>query len=156
VTTESTEAVSGFMGPLRRRALVIAAAAALIAAGLAWLWPVAPKPTVLHAGTPQYIVAATFTSTRIGTADVALAFAPRDPATARTEIRAVWLQAVMPTMGHTTERIPASPASDDGSGTATYRAAGLPLMMTGPWQLLVSSTHAGGTDDLSIPFWVSG
>jgi hypothetical protein len=89
--------------------------------------------------------------------DVELALDPRNPGAAATEVRNVWIQAVMPTMGHATDRVPAEPAAHEGSGRADrYRAAGLPLMMTGPWQLQVSITYAGGSDDLSFPFWVSG
>jgi hypothetical protein len=58
-------------------------------------------------------------------------------------------------MGHATVRFPAR-ASDGVADANRYRTAGLPLMMAGPWQLRVSITYAGGTDELSIPIWVSG
>jgi hypothetical protein len=120
---------------------------------LGWLvWPSPPGPTVLRTGTPSYVVTATLESPRLGMTGVDIEVAARDPHAATTTVGTVRVQAVMPLMGYATEPIGTTPAP--GSGQS--RAAGLPLMMTGPWQLLVSIPHSGGTDHLVLPFWVSG
>jgi hypothetical protein len=61
------------------------------------------------------------------------------------------VEAVMPLMGHATPPVSAVPV-----GGGRYRAEGVPLMMTGPWQLRISMTAADGIDHLMLPLSVSG
>jgi hypothetical protein len=146
--------------PRRRRAHVAAGAlaAVLVVAVAGWsFWPAAPGSTAAHTGTPHYVVAATLDRPRVGTTDVELALTARDRGTAALTIQDVQMQAIMPLTGYATEPVTAAPAADAVPGAAgRYRAVGLPLMMTGPWQLLATITFPGGTDHLTVPFWVSG
>jgi hypothetical protein len=151
----ATDAPTAPTGASRRRARTATGIATAIVALLilGWLlWPSPPGPTVLRAGTPHYVVTATLETPRLGMTGVDIEVAARDPHTATTTVGTVQVQAVMPLMGYATEPITTTPAPD----TAHSRAAGLPLMMTGPWQLLVSIPRSGGTDHLVLPFWVSG
>lgn len=70
------------------------------------------------------------------------------PTTGPTSMPAISVEAVMPLMGFAT---PSLPATTTGGGH--YTVSGVPLMMTGPWELHVS---IGGTDDLVLPFTVTG
>ncbi|MDT5409284.1 MAG: hypothetical protein QOG14_1504, partial [Mycobacterium sp.] len=47
-------------------------------------------------------------------------------------------------------------ASPITEGNNRFRAGGLPLMVTGPWELLVAINFPGGADYVMLPFWVSG
>ncbi|CAN5143501.1 hypothetical protein BH09ACT8_BH09ACT8_08530 [soil metagenome] len=129
------------------------AIAILAAAVLGWfVWPSPPGPTLLHTGTPHYLVTATLQSPRLGASGVDIAVTARDAHSVAVRVRSVQVQAVMPLMGYATEPIVTTP----GPADYHWRAAGLPLMMTGPWQLLVSVSYTGGADHLTLPFWVSG
>ncbi|MDX6291707.1 MAG: hypothetical protein QOH50_782, partial [Kribbellaceae bacterium] len=57
---------------------------------------------------------------------------------------------VMPLMGHAAPPVAAVPIG------GRYRADGVPLMMTGPMELLLSIDFAGGVDHLILPLTVSG
>jgi hypothetical protein len=151
----AADAPTAATGASRRRARIATGIATAIVALsiLGWLvWPSPPGPTVLQTGTPHYVVTATLESPRLGMTGVDIEVAARDPHAATTTVGAVQVQAVMPLMGYATEPITTTPAP--GSGHS--RATGLPLMMTGPWQLLVAIPYSGGTDHLVLPFWVSG
>jgi hypothetical protein len=156
--TSVADQVNGPGRRLRRRRAFATASAVVLAAALGWLcWPTATTQISLHAGTPRYIVTTVFTGLRIGTADVELAVDRRDPGAVPAGVQEVWIQAVMPTMGHTSGRVPASRIGDESPTVAgKFRTLGLSLMMTGPWQLLVSVTDDVGTEHLSLPFWISG
>jgi hypothetical protein len=150
---QTFESVARARRPRRNRG-VLAATGAVAAVALAivagWLlWPTPPGPAVLHGGTARYVVTATVDSPRIGAAavDIDLTTRTGDPAPPV----AVDVEAVMPLMGHATPPVAAVPV-----GGGRYRAEGVPLMMTGPWQLRISMTAADGIDHLMLPLSVSG
>lgn len=151
--------------------------AVLAALGLVvWLaWPSAAAATELYGGTARYAVTVTIDQPRIGdtTVDIALtSHAGSAPTTTPTTTPmtapmttpmtmpmtmpmavpmatpAVSVEAVMPLMGFATPSLPAT-----ATGGGHYTVSGVPLMMTGPWELHVS---IGGTDDLVLPFTVTG
>jgi hypothetical protein len=131
-------------------AVVTIAAAAI----LGWfVWPHPSSPAVLHTGTAHYVIAVTTERPRVGTSGVEIALTARDSGTAQPAIEAVQIQAVMPLMGYATQPVTAGPTTQDGS---RFRAAGLPLMAPGPWELLVAITFPGGADYVTLPLWVSG
>lgn len=112
---------------------------------VAWLlWPSPPTATALRGGTSRYAVSVTIDPPRIGSADVTIDLTTRDgsPSTASVSV-----EAVTPLMGFATPALPATAA-----GGGRYTVSGVPLMMTGPWELHVSI----GTDELTLPFTVSG
>jgi len=122
----------------------------VVATVAGWLlWPAPPGPAVLHAGTPRYVVTVTVDNPRIGAATVEIDLAARADATALPA--AVDIEAVMPLMGHATPPVSAVPV-----GAGRYRAEGVPLMMTGPWQLRISLTAPDGVDHLMLPLSVGG
>ena len=113
------------------------------------LWPTPPGPMVMRTGTSRYVVTATIDTPRIGTSAVeivltARAGGPSPPAT-------VEIESVMPLMGHA-----ASPILAPSVGDGRYRAEGVPLMMTGPWELALSIDAPGEVEHLTLPLWVSG
>jgi hypothetical protein len=103
----------------------------------------------LHTGTSHYVVTVTVENPRIGTTAVEIDVAGRTGGVATPA--AVEIEAVMPLMGHATPPVPAAPV-----GAGRYRAEGVPLMMTGSWELLVSIDFTGGVDHLTLPLSVSG
>ena len=127
----------------------IAAATLAALALLGWLlWPSRPAATALHSGTARYTVNATIDPPRIGDAAITIDLATRasNPATATVSV-----EAVMPLMGFATPALPATGANGH------YTVADVPLMMTGPWELHVSiADQTGDTDDLTLPFTVTG
>jgi hypothetical protein len=126
---------------------IVAAAAAVI---LVWLlWPTPPGPVVLHAGTSHYVVTATVDSARMGGTAVEVDLATR--AGAPLDRAMVQIQAVMPLMGHATP-----PVTADSAGGGRYRAAQVPLMMTGAWELQLSIAAPDGVDTLMLPLSVTG
>jgi hypothetical protein len=140
----------------RRRALTAAGAVVTIAAAtiLGWFaWPHPPGPTVLHTGTAHYVIAVTADSPRLGTSDVEIALTARESGGAQPPIEAVQIQGVMPLMGYATQPVTAGSIPQAGS---RFHAAGLALMVTGPWELLVAITFPGGADYVTLPIWVSG
>jgi hypothetical protein len=126
---------------------VFVAAAVLI--GIWLMWPRQHKPVVLHTGTSHYVVTTTVGSSRIGTTDIGIDLARRngDPVDRAT----VSIEAIMPLMGHAEQPVPAG-----FSGRGHYRATGVALMMTGPWQLRLSIDAPDGVDHLTVPLVVSG
>jgi hypothetical protein len=124
--------------------------AIVVAVILGWLmWPKPPGPVVLHAGTSHYVITATVGSSRIGTTDIDIDLTnrtggPVDRAT-------VEIEAIMPLMGHATPSVSAYSV-----GNGHYRAAQVPLMMTGPWELQLSIDATNGVDHLTVPLSVSG
>jgi hypothetical protein len=132
-------------------------AAALVAIAVAilgwWAWPRHTSGTVLHTGTAHFVIAATSDYPRLGACDVEIALTARESGGARPPIGAVQIQAVMPLMGYATQPVMASPITE---GNSRFRAGGLPLMVTGPWELLVAINFPGGADYVTLPFWVSG
>jgi hypothetical protein len=139
------------VGPPRRVLVGGAIVAAVVAAViLGWLvWPKPPGPVALHAGTSHYVVTATVDSARMGTTDIEVDLTTR--AGAPVDHAMVEIEAIMPLMGHATP-----PVSADSLGNGHYRAAQVPLMMTGPWELQVSIDAADGVDTLILPLSVSG
>jgi hypothetical protein len=131
----------------RRRALVVTAALALIAIAATLgviLWPRPPGPVVLHAASAHYSVTATVETPRVGSTAVEVELGGGPGTT-------VTIQAVMPQMGHATPPVTAAPA-----GAGRYRAAGIPLLMTGPWELQLSIGSGGAVEHLTLPLVVSG
>jgi hypothetical protein len=133
--------------PLRRRIFAATAAVVLVPGLVLLLWPTQRGPSVLHTGTARYIVTATVDNPRTGITAVEFAFTPRTAGTAAAT--AVDLEAVMPSMGHATESIRAVPLGGD-----RYRIDGVPLMMTGSWELLVSIASGGTAEHLTLPLSV--
>jgi hypothetical protein len=141
--------------PLSRRAVLLLSAAglaatvaaAVILAGL--VRPGTPGRTVLHTGSAHYAVTAAVDSTKVGSTGVEIDVTDRTGAAASPT--AVNIQAVMPMMGHAAPPVTATPA-----GAGRYRAAGVPLMMAGPVELLLSIDYPGGVDHLTLPLTVGG
>jgi nitrogen fixation protein FixH len=127
---------------------MVAAVVAAVILGLL-VWPKPPGPVALRAGTSHYVVTATVDSARMGTTDIEVDLATR--AGGPVGHAMVEIEAIMPLMGHATP-----PVSADSLGNGHYRAAQVPLMMTGPWELQVSIDAADGVDNLILPLSVSG
>ncbi|WP_406230223.1 hypothetical protein [Nocardia sp. NBC_01009] len=117
---------------------------------LVWLvWPRSPAPVVLNTGTPQHLVTVTVDRLRLGTTDMDITITDR--AGVPIDHGAVLLQANQPLMGHAGQPVTAAPMSP-----GHFHAAGVALMMTGPWDLRLSiDTHDGG-EQLTLPVWVGG
>jgi hypothetical protein len=136
------------------RLLTVAALVAIAAAILGWwAWPRPASATVLHTGTAHFVIAVTADYPRLGACDVEIVLTARESSGAQPPIDAVQIQAIMPLMGYATQPVTASPITE---GNSRFRAGGLPLMVTGPWELLVAITFPGGADYVTLPFWVSG
>ena len=137
---------------MTRPAIRLLAAGIVVVAVLGlvgWLlWPKGTAATTLRGGTAQYTVDVTIDQRRIGNTDVGIALTPRDDTTATP---AISVQAVMPLMGYATPPLPAT-----ASGGGHYTVSGVPLMMTGPWELHVSITDHTRADDVVLPFIVTG
>ncbi|HEV7420668.1 MAG TPA: hypothetical protein VGO30_12580 [Mycobacterium sp.] len=118
-----------------------------------WAWPRPTSATVLYTGTAHFVLAVTADDPRIGMSDVEIALTARNSGGARPPVEAVRIQAVMPLMGYATQPVTASPITE---GNSRFRAGELPLMVTGPWELLVAINFPGGADYVTLPFWVSG
>jgi hypothetical protein len=132
---------------LRVAGIAVAVVASIGLVG--WLlWPSSPAAAALHSGTSRYVVSATIDPPRIGSADVTIDLTARDGLASTASVR---VQAVMPLMGLATPALPATAA-----GGGRYTVSGVPLMMTGPWELHVAIAGRGRTDDLTLPFTVSG
>ena len=139
----------------RQTRLLTAVALVAIAAAVLgwWAWPRPTRATVLHTGTAHFVIAVTADYPRLGACDVEIALTARGSGGTRPPIDAVQIQAVMPLMGYATQPVTASPITE---GNSRFRASGLPLMVTGPWELLVGINFPGGADYVMLPFWVSG
>jgi hypothetical protein len=136
------------------RLLIVAALVAIAAAILGWwAWPRPASATVLHTGTAHFVIAVTADHPRLGACDVEIVLTARESSGAQPPIDAVQIQAIMPLMGYATQPVTASPITE---GNSRFRAGGLPLMVTGPWELLVAINFPGGADYVTLPFWVSG
>jgi hypothetical protein len=133
---------------LRVAGIAVAVVALLGLVG--WLlWPSPPEATALRSGTSRYVVSATIDPPRIGSADVTIDLTARDgSASVSADVN---VEAVMPLMGFATPALPTAAAGD-----GRYTVSGVPLMMTGPWELHVAIAGPGGSDDLTLPFTVSG
>ncbi|HEY4019847.1 MAG TPA: hypothetical protein VGM75_14230 [Pseudonocardiaceae bacterium] len=134
---------------MRLTAIAVATLAVIGLAG--WLlWPSPPAAATVSGGTSRYVVNATIDPPRMGDAEVTIDLTGR----ARSaQVATVSVEAVMPLMGFATPALPAATTSKSGH----YLVSGVPLMMTGPWELRVSiAEEGGGTDDLTLPFTVSG
>jgi hypothetical protein len=119
---------------------------------LGWLlWPSGTAATTLRGGTALYTVDVTIGQRRIGSTDVAIALAARDDPVPPATMPTISVEAVMPLMGFATPPLPAT-----ASGGGRYTVSGVPLMMTGPWELHVSITDHAGADDVVLPFIVTG
>ena len=149
-TTPVPQPVDAARRPRSRRVRIVLTAGGLVAAViLAWLvWPSPGGAAVLHTGTSHYVVTATVDNPRVGATAVEI------DVTSRTggpdHPAGVTVQAVMPLMGHAAPPVRAVPVG------GRYRADGVPLMMTGPMDLLLSIDFAGGVDRLMLPLTVSG
>ncbi|MFQ6329874.1 FixH family protein [Nocardia sp. CWNU-33] len=121
-----------------------------VIAVIGWLvWPRSPAPVVLNTGTPQHLVTVTVDRLRLGTTDIDITITDR--AGVPIDHGAVLLQANQPLMGHAGQPVTAAPMSP-----GHFHAAGVALMMTGPWDLRLSiDTHDGG-EQLTLPVWVGG
>jgi hypothetical protein len=139
----------------RQTRLLTAAALVAIAAAILgwWAWPRPASATVLHTGTAHFVIAVTADYPRLGACDVEIVLTARESSGAQPPIDAVQIQAIMPLMGYATQPVTASPITE---GNSRFRAGGLPLMVTGPWELLVAINFPGGADYVTLPFWVSG
>jgi hypothetical protein len=129
-----------------RRGLAVAVGVpvAVAAVLVAVLWPSPAGPAALHAASTHYAVTATVRNPRPGTTSVDIDVA--DPGGRPVAGAAVRVQPVMPQMGHAGPPVTAVPTGGGG-----YRADGVPLMMAGSWQLLVSV----GADHLTLSLPVS-
>lgn len=127
--------------------ILAAVAVAVLLAGV--LWPTPPGPDVIHAGTARYVVTATVDHLKVGASSVEIDVADRTGVPAHPGT--VNVQAVMPQMGHAAPPVTAVPL-----GGGRYRADGVPLMMAGPMELLVSLDSTDGVDHLTLPLTVSG
>jgi hypothetical protein len=115
---------------------------------LVWLlWPSGTSGTELYSGTSRYVVHVTIDQTRIGSTGVTIVLTTRAGSVPKPAPE-VSVEAVMPLMGFATPPVAAMAA-----GNGHYTASGVPLMMTGPWELHV---FIGSTDDLTLPFTVTG
>ena len=129
-----------------RRGLAVAVGVpvAVVAVLVAVLWPSPAGPAVLHAASAHYAVTVTVRNPKPGSTSVDVEVA--DPAGRPVTVAAVRVQPVMPQMGHAGPPVSAVPTGGGG-----YRADGVPLMMAGSWQLLVSV----GADHLTFSLPVS-
>jgi hypothetical protein len=132
---------------IRIAALTVGVLAVLGVTG--WLlWPSPPSATALESGTARYAVNATIDPPRIGDAAVSIDLTGHDGTASSATVR---VEAVMPLMGFATPSLPAM-----ATGGGHYTVSNVPLMMTGPWELHVSISDGTGTDDVTLPFTVSG
>ncbi|MEA5362968.1 FixH family protein [Amycolatopsis sp., V23-08] len=135
------------MTPTRSRrglAVAIGVTVAVVAVLVAVLWPSPAGPAVLHAASARYAVTATVRNPKPGSTSVDIDVT--DPAGRPVSGAAVRVQPVMPQMGHAGPPVAAVPTGGGG-----YRADGVPLMMAGSWQLLLSV----GADHLTLSVPVS-
>lgn len=134
----------------RPRALLIGgiAVAVVVAIGVL-IWPSPPGPVVVHAGTSRYVVTATIERPRIGSTDVDIDLT--DHAGRPVGRAAVGIEAIMPLMGYADPVVAATSVD-----STHFHVAGVPLMMTGPWELRLSIDAPDGVDNLTLPLTVSG
>lgn len=152
-TADRNSADSGSAGGRpRSRKLPVAGALVLVVAVIAavvwWLWPARHASLVLHGGTPAQIVTVTLDD-RVGASDIGIELADRSGNPVPHAM--IEVQAVEPRMGYAGEPVVAA-----DHGTGSYRATKVGFMMTGPWQLRLSITTAGRTENLSLPLWIGG
>jgi hypothetical protein len=126
------------------RVLIAGGVVAAVVAIVVLVWPTPPGPAVLHTGTSHYVITAIVDSPRIGSTAVEIDLAGRDGPAGPVAVR---VQAVMPLMGYATPPVTAVPV-----GGGRYRADGVPLMLIGQWELLLSI----GVDHLTLPLTVGG
>jgi hypothetical protein len=152
-TPQALESATRVGSPQRARRVLFAdsiVVAIAVVGILGWLvWPKPPGPVLLHAGTSRYVVTTTVGSSRIGATDVDIGLTDRTGGP--VDRATVEIEAIMPLMGHATP-----PVSADSVGNGHYRAAQVPLMMTGPWELQLSIDATNGVDRLTLPLSVTG
>ncbi|MEU9454811.1 hypothetical protein [Streptomyces sp. NPDC048277] len=100
--------------------------------------------TTLTSGTATDVVALTVHRPETGTTAVDVLLTPRHKPTSAS--LSVTVSAVMPTTGHAVPDFTAVAEADH-----RYHVAGLPLMMTGRWELLVDIDGNGRHDHLVFP-----
>lgn len=135
------------------RAVAALALAVAAVVAVAWLmWPDPPRPVIAHAGTPSYVATVVLDSPRQGMHDVEIDLSDRTGAPLTNA--GVAVEAVMPLMGHAGPSVPATAPA----GGLPHRARGVHLMMTGPWQLLVTvrGNPASPPEVMSVPVTVTG
>lgn len=132
------------------RALLIGgiAVAVVVAIGVL-IWPSPPGPLVVHAGTSHYVLTATIDSPRIGSTDIDIDLTDRAGRPVRRA--AIGIEAIMPLMGYAAPVVAATSVD-----STHFHAAGVPLMMTGPWELRLSVAAPDGVDSLVLPLSVTG
>jgi hypothetical protein len=134
----------------RRVLVAVGVATVVVIAVVGWLvWPSPPDPVVLNSGTPHHLVTVTLDSVRLGATAIEVTVTGR--AGAPIDHGAVQIQANQTLMGHAGQPIAAVP-----SGDGRFRAAAVPLMMTGPWELRLSIDTHDGVEQLTLPLWVGG
>jgi hypothetical protein len=151
MTTPVSQPVDAAARPPRSRRvrILLTAGGLVVAVILAWLvWPSPGGAAVLHTGNSHYVVTATVDNPRVGATTVEIDVTSRTGGPDHPGV--VTVQAVMPLMGHAAPPVAAVPIG------GRYRADGVPLMMTGPMELLLSIDFAGGVDHLMLPLTVSG
>lgn len=134
--------------PRRRLVAVVAVVVGGLGAVIWWLWPEREPAIVLYGGTGRYLVAVTV-GDRVGMSDVGIRITDRNgKPLPDAQIR---VQAVEPRMGYAAE-----PVTAVATAAGDYRAAQVPFMMSGPWEVRVSITGGDGADELALPLWISG
>ncbi|MBF6327620.1 FixH family protein [Nocardia transvalensis] len=132
----------------RSLALAVLITVAIVALLVWLLWPSPPGPLVLRSGTPRHLVTLAIAHPRLGDSDVDIEVSDRsgNPVDAM-----VHLEAIEPRMGHAAPLVMATP-----TGPGHFRAAAVPFMTTGPWELRLSLHTTDGEDRITLPLWISG
>ncbi|WP_433755231.1 FixH family protein [Nocardia sp. CA-135398] len=134
----------------RKGVLAGGAVVVIVLAAIAWfVWPRPSGPLVLKTGSAQHLVTISIESVRIGSTAIDVTVSDRSGAT--KDHAAVSIQANQPLMGHAGQ-----PVAAMSTGPGHFRAASVPLMMTGPWELRLSIDEHDSVDELAVPIWVGG
>ncbi|SNT53823.1 hypothetical protein SAMN05216276_105723 [Streptosporangium subroseum] len=103
----------------------------------------------LTGGTAHDVVTLTVSTPVTGTTAVNVRLVPRDGAAAGRSSPVVTVSAVLPTAGHAVPDFTTAPAADN-----RYHVAGLPLMMPGRWEFVVTVEGDGRHDRLVFPLTI--